>query len=142
MNAPTDHTTAVAALNALYKAMPSQYRTLSDQRIFASPGFATTYMGELGGRATLLGDQTLTGGSSGLAYFGVPITVDRHLDADEIFMTPSSNLVFGVHRDVTQELDWNPRKRQIELTVSLRFDYQHKFGGIIVRGYNLNTLLE
>ena len=140
-----DHTsdsTAVAVLNALYKGMPSQYRTISDQRIFASPGFATAYMGELGGRATMLGDQTLVGGSAGLAYFGVPITVDRHLDADKIYMSPASNLVFGVHRDVTQELDWNPRKRQVEMTVSLRFDYEYKFGGVVARGHTIAAGLE
>ncbi len=135
-------TTAVATLNSLYKGMPSQYRTLSDQRIFCSPGFATAYMGELGGRATTLGDATLTGGASNLAYFGVPITVDRHLDADRIYMTPASNLVFGVHRDVTQELDWNPRKRQVELTVSIRFDYEYKFGGVVSRGHTIASGLE
>ena len=138
----TLNTTALGALNALYKAMPSQYRTISDQRIFCSPGFATVYMEELGGRATALGDATLVGGTGGLAYFGIPITVDRHLDADKHYMTPASNLVFGVHRDVTQELDWNPRKRQIELTVSLRFDYEYKFGGVVARGHTIDSGLE
>ena len=135
-------TDAITTLNRLYKAMPSEYRTISDQRIFCSPGMATAYMGELGGRATMLGDQTLVGGSAGLAYFGIPITVDRHLDADKIYMTPASNLVFGVHRDVTQELDWNPRKRQVEMTVSLRFDYEYKFGGVIARGHTIAAGLE
>lgn len=138
----TSNSTALATLNALYKGVPSQYRTIGDQRIFCSPGFATAYMGELGGRATMLGDQTLVGGSAGLAYFGVPITVDRHLDADKIYMAPASNLVFGVHRDVTQELDWNPRKRQIELTVSIRFDYEYKFGGVVARGHTIAAGLE
>ena len=135
-------TTAILSLKALYKTMPSQYRTISDQRIFCSPGFATAYMNELGGRATMLGDQTLVNGSAGLAYFGVPITVDRHLDPDKIYMTPASNLVFGIHRDVTQELDWNPRKRQVEMTVSLRFDYQYKFGGVVARGHTIVPGLE
>ena len=135
-------TTAILSLKALYKTMPSQYRTISDQRIFCSPGMATAYMNELGGRATMLGDQTLVNGSAGLAYFGVPITVDRHLDPDKIYMTPASNLVFGIHRDVTQELDWNPRKRQVEMTVSLRFDYQYKFGGVVARGHTIVPGLE
>jgi HK97 family phage major capsid protein len=138
----TSNTTALTALNALYKAMPSQYRTIGDQRIFCSPGFATEYMEALGNRATALGDTTLTGGSSGLAYFGIPITVDRHLDADKIYMTPASNLVVGFHRDVTQEMEWNPRKRQIELTFSMRFDYQYKFGGVVARGHTLDSGLE
>ena len=138
----TANTTALTALNALYKGMPSQYRTIGDQRIFCSPGFATVYMEELGSRATGLGDATIVGGSSGLAYFGIPITVDRHLDADKIYMTPASNLVVGFHRDVTQEMEWNPRKRQIELTFSMRFDFQHKFGGVISRGHTLDAGLE
>lgn len=138
----TANTTALTALNALYKAMPSQYRTIGDQRIFCSPGFATAYMGELGGRATMLGDSTLVNGSAGLAYFGIPITVDRHLDAAKIYMNPASNLVFGVHRDVTQELDWNPRSRQVELTVSIRFDYEYKFGGVVARGHTIDAALQ
>lgn len=138
----TSNTTALTALNALYKTMPSQYRTIGDQRIFCSPGFATEYMETLGNRATALGDTTLTGGSSGLAYFGIPITVDRHLDADKIYMTPASNLVVGFHRDVTQEMEWNPRKRQIELTFSMRFDFQYKFGGVVARGHTLDAGLE
>lgn len=135
-------TNAKAALNTLYKTMPSQYRMIGDQRIFCSPGFATEYMEVLGDRATALGDTTLTGGSSGLTYFGIPITVDRHLDADKIYMTPASNLVVGFHRDVTQEMEWNPRKRQIELTFSMRFDYQYKFGGVIARGHTIDSGLE
>ena len=138
----TSNTTALTALNALYKGMPSQYRTIGDQRIFCSPGFATVYMEELGGRATGLGDATLVGGSAGLAYFGIPITVDRHLAADNIYMTPASNLCVGFHRDVTQEMEWNPRKRQIELTFSMRFDFQHKFGGVISRGHTIDSTLE
>jgi len=138
----TANTTALTALNALYAGMPSQYRTIGDQRIFCSPGFATAYMETLGGRATALGDSTLTSGAAGLSYFGVPITVDRHLDPDKIYMTPASNLVVGFHRDVTQEMEWNPRKRQIELTFSLRFDFQYKFGGVISRGHTLDAGLE
>jgi HK97 family phage major capsid protein len=135
-------TTAIPVLNKLYKAMPAQYRTISDQRIFCSPQVATAYMGELGGRSTMLGDQTLVGGSAGLAYFGIPITVDRHIPTDNIYMTPASNLVFGIHRDVTQELDWNPRSRQVEMTVSIRFDYQYKFGGVVARGHTLDVIFD
>ena len=57
-------------------------------------------------------------------------------------MTPASNLVFGIHRDVTQELDWNPRSRQVEMTVSIRFDYQYKFGGIVARGHTLDVIFD
>jgi hypothetical protein len=77
-----------------------------------------------------------------MAYFGIPITVDRHLDADKMYMTPSSNLVFGVHRDVTQEMEWRPRTRQIELTISLRFDYEYKFGGVVSRSHTIAAGLE
>jgi hypothetical protein len=138
----TSNTDALAALNALYSGMPSQYRALSGQTIFASPGFATAYMDVLGDRATALGDATLSGGASGLRYFGVPIVVDRHLDADKIYMTPRDNLVFGVQRDVTSETEWNPRRRRIELTVSIRFDFEYKFGGVISRGHTLAAGLE
>jgi len=130
------------ALRALYDGMPSQYRTIGDQRIFCSPAFATHYMDKLGDRATALGDATLAGGSRGLSYFGVPITADRHIDADKIYMTPASNLVVGFHRDVTQEMEWRPRNRHVELTFSVRFDFQYKFGGVISRGYQLPAGLE
>jgi hypothetical protein len=68
--------------------------------------------------------------------------VDRHLAADNVYMTPASNLVFGVHRDVTQEMEWRPRPRHIELTVSLRFDFEYKFGGVVSRGHSIIAGLE
>ena len=57
-------------------------------------------------------------------------------------MTPASNLVVGFHRDVTQEMEWRPRNRHVELTFSVRFDFQYKFGGVISRGYQLPAGLE
>ena len=138
----SNNATALLALNSLYKGMPSEYRSLSGQTIFCSPGFATEYMEEIANRATAVGDATLTGGLSGLSYFGVPIVVDRHLNADNIYMTPRDNMVFGVQRDVTSETEWNPRKRQVELTVSLRFDFQTKLGAIVSRGHGLVAGLE
>lgn len=135
-------TTAKGVLKLTYKTMPSQYRTLSGQTIFASPGLATLYMDEVAGRATALGDSALVGGMSGLSYFGVPIVVDRHLGAAQCYMSPRDNMVFGVQRDITSESEWNPRRRRIELTVSLRFDYQIKFGGVVVRTHSLASAVQ
>ncbi len=126
----TDPTTV---LSALYKSVPAQYRMLSGQTIFVSPAFSTGYMDNQSSRATALGDSVLTGGGMNLRYFGVPLVIDRHQAEAQAYMSPTSNLVFGVHRDVTQELEWRPRSRQIELTVSLRFDYEYKFGGVVGR---------
>jgi HK97 family phage major capsid protein len=134
-------TTAEACLNLVYKSMPSQYRNLSGQTIFCTPAFATVYMDEIADRKTGLGDATLTGGMSGLRYYGIPILVDRHIGGTQVYMTPRDNLVFGVQRDVTSESEWNPRARQIELTVSFRFDFQYKFGGVAVRGHTVHANL-
>ena len=138
----TSNSTLPTAIKALYKGSPAKYRTISDQTIFCSPGFAVEYLHDLTARETVAGDAGRLNGINDLRYFGVPLVVDRFLDSDKIYMTPASNLVFGVHRDVTQELDWNPRKRQVELTVSLRFDFNYKFGGAITRGHTLAAGLE
>lgn len=134
--------TATLLFGKLYNGMPSQYRALGDQRFFVSPGLASSFMTDYATRATAGGDDVMLNGMLGVRYFGVPIVVDRHLDNTKAYMTPASNFVFGVHRDVTQELDWNPRKRQVELTVSIRFDYQYKFGGVISRGESIVSALQ
>ena len=138
----TGATEAEDALNKIFKGMPQQYRTIGDLTFFVSPGLATSYADEFSARLTSGGDTVMTGGFANLRYFGIPIIVDRFLDPDKAYLTPASNLVFGVHRDVTQDLDWNPRKRQVEMTVSLRVDFNYKFGGVISRGHSIVEGLE
>tara|TARA_Y100000310_G_scaffold318269_1_gene372107 strand:- start:54 stop:1268 length:1215 start_codon:yes stop_codon:yes gene_type:complete len=131
----TDPTTV---LSALYKAVPAEYRMLAGQSMFVSPAFATGYMDNQSARATALGDAVLTGGSAGLSYFGVPIIVERHLPEANAYMSPVSNLVFGVHRAMTQEMEWQPRSREVQLTITIRSDYEYKWGGVVGRAHTID----
>jgi len=131
----TDPTTV---LSALYKAVPAEYRMLAGQSMFVSPAFATGYMDNQSARATALGDAVLTNGSAGLSYFGVPIVVERHLPEANAYMTPVSNLVFGVHRAMTQEMEWQPRSRQVQLTITIRSDYEYKWGNVVGRAHTID----
>ena len=82
-----------------------------------------------------MGDQTLINGLPSLRYFGLPIVADPHVAAkvtDIACLTPASNLIFGIQRDVTFDTEWKPRERQFELTWTARVDFQHAFGGLMV----------
>ena len=53
-------------------------------------------------------------------------------------MTPVSNLVFGVHRAMTQEMEWQPRSRQVQMTITIRSDYEYKWGGVVGRAFGID----
>ncbi len=143
--AGTDDANAKETLNGMLKALPSKYRTISDLTYFMTPAFAQSYADDVSGLVTALGDQTLINGLPRLSYFGIPIVPDAAIVATtNTFgtLTPASNLVFGIQRDVTYDTEWKPRERHIELTWTARIDFQHVYGAVMVQatgipiGYN------
>ena len=127
--------TAKKLANSMLRNMPSEYRTIPDLTYFWTPAAAQLYADEISARETALGDSTLQGGLAGLRYFGIPIVADPHVSATTTtvaMLTPASNLIFGIQRDVTYDTEWKPRERQFELTWTARIDYQYAFGGSIV----------
>ena len=132
------------------KAMPNKYRTIGDLTFFCPPGFAQEYADEYADRATAGGDAVLVGGFPNLRYFGIPIIpesamVTKSGDSGaaalgaKLLLTPVSNLVFGIQRDLTVDAEWNPRKRVVEYTLSARIDYEYAFGGVMVLGNAIDS---
>lgn len=135
-------TTAKETLNGMLKTLPSRYRTISDLTYFMTPAFAQSYADDVSGLVTALGDQTLINGLPRLSYFGIPIVPDAAIVATtDTFgtLTPASNLVFGIQRDVTYDTEWKPRERHIELTWTARIDFQHVYGPVMVQATGIPT---
>ena len=131
--------------NAVLRALPNKFRTISDLAFFCAPGFAQTYADEYADRNTNAGDATLVGGFPNLRYFGIPIIPEAAMVTksgdtgaaalgSKLCLTPISNLVFGIQRDLTVDAEWNPRRRVVEYTMSARIDYNYSFGGVVVLG--------
>jgi len=134
--------TAKETLNGMLKTLPSKYRTISDLTYFMTPAFAQSYADDVSGLVTALGDQTLINGLPRLSYFGIPIVPDAAIVATtNTFgtLTPASNLVFGIQRDVTYDTEWKPRERHIELTWTARIDFQHVYGAVMVQATGIPT---
>lgn len=137
-------------LNAVLKAMPSKYRTINDLAFFCAPGFAQSYADELADRVSVMGDGALVNGFPSLRYFGIPIVpesafITKSGDTGaaalgaKLCLTPQSNLVFGIQRDITVDAEWVPRKRIVEYTMSARVDFEFAFGGVIVLGNQIDS---
>jgi hypothetical protein len=107
-----------AQLSKMYKALPSQYkRDHGDLRFFFAPPVAQDWHDECADRISVSGDAALSG-SVVPPYMGVPVISASMIPTDLAgiggyagsnlsvgFLTPASNLIFGVHRDVRVEKD-------------------------------------
>ena len=147
-------------LSLTLKSLPLKYRTLSDLTFFAPAGFVQRYADDVSARLTSFGDDVLVNGFPNMRYFGIPIVAETALVTDNVHdgsgstgdaesgaaalgaklcLTPRSNLVFGIQRDITVDTEWNPRKRVVEYTMSARIDYNHAFGGVVVLGHSMDA---
>jgi hypothetical protein len=134
---------------ALFDFMPAQFRTYPGQRIWCPVATAATYADEVASRETQLGDQTIVSGFPGLRWFGIPVWGERFFNSSvalaktdtSAVMTPDSNLVHGIQRDIQTFAEFVPRKRAVELTIHTRNDYELKNGGIVVLGTALHANL-
>ena len=107
-----------AGLGSMYKALPAKYKRNHDElRYFFAPTVVQDWHDEFADRGTVGGDAALAG-SYAPPYMGVPLIttpmipialngVGGFMGANLSFgfLTPASNLLFGVHRDVRVEKD-------------------------------------
>lgn len=139
----TSDTTVQAILKGAHKLYAYDYAARPDLNpVFFVP-YKTTieYADEIADRKTVLADRVLVEGLSALRYFGIPIVAEPHLASDEAVLTPTQNLVWGVQRGVTLESEWNPRKRQVEYTVTARVDTNYAKSGALVLIDNIAATL-
>ncbi|MDD5092791.1 MAG: hypothetical protein PHV74_00195 [Dehalococcoidia bacterium] len=122
---------------ALINSVPSKHfgsKPLNEWRLYCSFQYERAYRDELAGRATAAGDRALLEDVP-VFYQGVPViwlpkiktetreTVDNI--SDVMFVHPA-NLVQGWKRDITLERERKPRKRQIEFTITARWDFNEE----------------
>lgn len=78
-------------------------------------------------------------GIMNLTWMGIPIKPDAHNAG--CVLTPFSNLVMGVQRDVTLDSEYRPRKRAVELTLTAKVDFNIAEATAVVLVINLHASL-
>lgn len=129
-----------AILSAAMRAIPVKYQGLPDIGIFVPVNFASRYADELSTRETSLGDAVMINGFPALKYFGRQVIPEPHLYENNIaraVVTPLSNLYHGIQRQIMIDSEWQPRKRAVEFTITMRNDYQYSTGEAIVLVSNI-----
>lgn len=128
----TSATTATEILSGMHRKMPSKFLGRLDLDYFVPIALAAHYADETSTRETALGDDVLINGFPALRYFGRPVIPETHLPATTAWLTPRTNLVFGIQRNITVDSMWQPRKRGVEYTITARIDFQIATGTAIV----------
>lgn len=133
--------TAHEVFQSMLQAMPYKFLARTDLSYWVPVKLAQVYADELSARQTALGDDVMVNGFPVLRYFGRPVYPIVYLTSDEAMLTPASNLHYGVQRLITNESEWKPRSRVVELTITVRDDYEYATGDAIVLADNLPTAL-
>lgn len=120
----------------MIQLIPAKYRTsMPDYRFLVSPYVWNRWLYDFAARATLGGDDALTGGSSSkFAPFGIPMVMVPHMpenltygtavtDATQIWLTPLANLYQVEQRKVTIEWERVPREDLWKCTLHYRIDW-------------------
>lgn len=115
------------------KAMPSKYlRNPKDFRFYTSQNSATEWMDVVATRATALGDTALQGGSA--SAYGIPVEGIAMLQpydvtiasatksASDAILTHPKNIVTGISRKMTIEVDKDIRSRMFIIVLTTKID--------------------
>lgn len=121
-----------------YKAMPTKYlRNPRAFRFYTSYGMETEWKDAIGFRETSTGDDALTNGVLSNAY-GVPVQglamlqpYDYDFDgagagtaepASDMLFTHPQNIIVGMNRNITVEVDKDIRKREFIIVLTAKID--------------------
>lgn len=119
-----------ASLKSMLDALPAQYRPTA--AFIMNTGDADDYAYELG--ATVTGMPQVA--ESPLRRFmGIPIITTAYMPAGNALLTPSKNLIFGMHSEMVQTRRFNERARAIEWTFDTACDYEIAIKDACVYGY-------
>ena len=124
----------------LMSAIPSSLlntRPKAEWRFYVASDLEQRYREELGERSTPLGDRALFE-SVPVFYQGIPVVTvpmlrvetrdmvggsdDNVEKVTDCMLVHPSNLVVGFQRDMTVDMEWQPRKQIFELTIGARGD--------------------
>jgi len=109
----------------------AQYREGS--KFFMSLTEYDQLLDEVGSRATILGDATLTGGGSFRWQNYLAVGVPKWPN-DKIMFTPSWNAVFGVWHEIKVHVRDIPEEDLVRYVIRTRFDFNYANGAAAVYG--------
>lgn len=137
----------------LYNAVPTKYlRNPQAWRYYVSHANALEWKDQLASRQTALGDAQQTGGAIATAY-GVPVTPIAMLqeyeatvgeataDVNDAILTHPRNILFGMSRNVTVEVDRDIRERKFIIVLTAKVDAQFEEEDAVAKAININPSL-
>lgn len=116
-------------------AMPNQYkRAVAQMAHYISTNNEIRYRDTLAGRETALGDASIQGRQPVFGA-GVPVTGVNLMPENSGLLTMPQNMIFGIQRDISFEVDKDIRARKFIIVVSARIDFKYEEEEAVVR-YN------
>jgi hypothetical protein len=122
---------ASGILASMAALMPEQY--LPGSAYFMARSEFETLVGELGARATSLGDKVLQDGGPVIVH-GHPCYGIYAWPVDKVIMTHPKNLFVGIWHHLRITIKDIPEEGQLRYVITSRFDFQHGMGKKIVYG--------
>jgi len=142
----TDHVVDAAAATidkSLFKAglqaMPDQYmRNLAQLRHFVSVNNEIEYRDTIASRETNAGDQQFVAqGQNPVFGFGVPLNSVSLMPGDQGLLTHPMNLIMGIQRQISIEVDKNISERVFIIVLTARVDFQIEETDAVVKYTNI-----
>lgn len=138
----------------MYKAMPTKYlRNPAAYRMFTSYGLETEWKDAIGFRETSAGDSALEGGRLPNAY-GVPVKgiamlqpysfdpdgagAEVAYQASDAVFTHPQNIVLGMNRNITVEVDKDIRKREFIIVLTAKVDCLFEWEDAVVKATGIH----
>lgn len=123
--------------DAMIKAVPKKYlRNRSEWTFWVHWDIEDEYRNILRERGTGLGDSAQTTAQQ-LSYKGFAIEDSSNMPEGTALLAPSSNLVYGIYRDVFIEPDRLPKARRTDFVTTLRVDahYEDENASVVGKGF-------
>jgi hypothetical protein len=119
------------------KAMPDQYlRNRAAMRHYVSHDNETEYRNTLAQRETAGGDSVISGYAPVYA-FGVPVEPVSLMPAAQGLFTYPQNLIFGIQRQVSIEVDKSITERMFIIVLTARVDFKIEEEEAVVKYINI-----
>lgn len=123
--------------DAMIKAVPKKYlRNRSEWTFWVHWDIEDEYRNVLRERGTGLGDSAQTTAQQ-LSYKGFAVQDSSNMPEGTALLAPSSNLVYGIYRDVFIEPDRVPKARKTDFVTTLRVDahYEDENASVVGKGF-------
>lgn len=108
--------------NEAIKALPTRYRRNKGlMRFFVESDVEQDYRQNLAERLTVLGDNTTTGGGSNpIPVHGINLVPNTFISANTGILTNPQNILFGIQRNITIEVEKNIKTREWIIVLTAR----------------------